>query len=58
VSRTRNAFQRAKGKVRVVAGRLTGRRRTVIRGRVDQAKADLKDGVEDLKNLGRQVKGS
>jgi len=54
--RIRNALQRLVGKLRVIAGRLSGRRRTTMRGLADQRKADLKDDVESVKDVGRKTR--
>jgi uncharacterized protein YjbJ (UPF0337 family) len=56
--RTSIRAQDAKGRVKEAAGTITGNRALKNKGKVDQAKAGLKNAGEDLKDAGRKVKGA
>ncbi|MEU9079489.1 CsbD family protein [Kitasatospora sp. NPDC004745] len=49
----RNAADKAKGKVKEVTGRATGDRSIEAKGRAEQAKSDLKQAAEKIKDAGR-----
>jgi uncharacterized protein YjbJ (UPF0337 family) len=53
-----NAAQGARGKVKQVAGALTGNRKTEMKGRRQQVRADLKNAGQQVKGSGRKVKDS
>jgi uncharacterized protein YjbJ (UPF0337 family) len=42
--------------MKVAAGRMGGRRRTMVRGRADQAKADLRDDTENVRQDAKDVR--
>lgn len=48
--KARNKVQNLGGKAKEAAGRLTGDRDTEDRGRADQAKSNLKDAGEKIKD--------
>jgi len=48
--KARNKVQNLGGKAKEAAGRLTGDRETEDRGRADQAKSNLKDAGEKIKD--------
>jgi len=50
--RARNAVENAKGKVKEAAGHATDDDELVAKGKADQAKAHVKDAVEDVKDAG------
>jgi uncharacterized protein YjbJ (UPF0337 family) len=54
--RIKNASRRTIGRMKVAAGRIGGRRRTMIRGRADQAKADLRDDTENVRQDAKDVR--
>jgi uncharacterized protein YjbJ (UPF0337 family) len=58
MNRARNALQRARGIAKTTAGRITGRRRTMMQGRVERAKADVKDDLLDAKKSVRRPRRS
>ncbi|MFJ9608467.1 CsbD family protein [Kitasatospora sp. NPDC101176] len=49
----RNAADKAKGKVKEVTGRATGDRSIEAKGHAEQAKSDLKQAAEKIKDAGR-----
>lgn len=48
--KAKNSAQRAKGKVKEVAGKVTGDRALKAEGKADQMKADLKQAGEKVKD--------
>jgi uncharacterized protein YjbJ (UPF0337 family) len=54
VDKSRNAAQRAKGKVKETAGKTTGNERLRRQGKADQAKAKLKQTGEKVKDALRK----
>jgi uncharacterized protein YjbJ (UPF0337 family) len=54
VDKSRNAAQRAKGKVKETAGKTTGNERLRRQGKADQAKAKLYQTVEKVKDALRK----
>jgi uncharacterized protein YjbJ (UPF0337 family) len=56
VDKMKNAMQGARGKAKQVAGSATGHRRTEMKGRRQQVRADLKDVGEQTKDVGRKTK--
>lgn len=58
MNRAKNTLQRASGRAKELTGRLTGKRRTTLRGRLTQGKADVKDDALDAKKSARKLKRS
>jgi uncharacterized protein YjbJ (UPF0337 family) len=56
--KVRNAAQYAGGKVKQVAGGVSGRPRTEAKGRRKQVGADLKNAGEQVKDAGGKAKDS
>jgi len=54
VDKSKNATQRAKGKVKEAAGKATGNERLRRRGKTDQAKAKVKQTGEKVKDALRK----
>ena len=54
--RASNAAQDTKGRVKEAAGNITGNDDLKNKGKVDQAKAELKNAGEDLKDAAGKVK--
>ena len=54
--RASNRAQDVKGRVKEAAGRITGNRRLKNKGKTDQAKAEMKNSGEDLKDAAHKVK--
>ncbi|MGO9857639.1 MAG: CsbD family protein [Acidimicrobiales bacterium] len=54
--RASNAAQDTKGRVKEAAGSITGNDDLKNKGKVDQAKAELKNAGEDLKDAAGKVK--
>ena len=52
--RAKNALENAEGKVKEAAGRATDDDTLVAEGKVDQAKAKVKDAAEDVKDTFRR----
>ncbi len=52
--RAKNALENAEGKVKEAAGRATDDDKLVAEGKVDQAKAKVKDAAEDVKDTFRR----
>lgn len=50
VDRMKNAIEDVEGKAKETLGRATGDRSTENEGRADQAKSDLKNAGEDVKD--------
>jgi uncharacterized protein YjbJ (UPF0337 family) len=51
----KNAAERAKGKVKELIGRVTGNRSLEAEGKGDQAKGDLKQAGEHLKDAAKDT---
>ncbi|MDY0816706.1 CsbD family protein [Kitasatospora purpeofusca] len=49
----RNMAEKARGKAEEAAGRVTGNRRVEAEGRGTQAKSDLKQAAEKIKDVGK-----
>jgi uncharacterized protein YjbJ (UPF0337 family) len=54
VDKTKNAAQRAKGKLKVVAGRATGNERLRRQGKADQLKRKVKQTGERVEDARRK----
>jgi uncharacterized protein YjbJ (UPF0337 family) len=54
VDNSKNATQRARGKVKEAAGKATGNERLRRRGKIDQAKAKVKQTAEKIKDALRK----
>jgi uncharacterized protein YjbJ (UPF0337 family) len=54
--RASNRVQDAKGRVKEAVGSITGNRDLKNKGKTDQAKAELKNSGEDLKDAAQKVK--
>ncbi|MEV6974407.1 CsbD family protein [Kitasatospora sp. NPDC093806] len=49
----RNMAEKARGKVKETVGRSTGDRPMEVKGKVEQAKSDLKQAGEKIKDAGK-----
>lgn len=50
--KAKNIVENAKGKVKETAGHVTDDDKLVAKGKAEQAKAHVKDAVEDVKDAG------
>ena len=55
MDKVKNAAERAKGKVKELIGRVTGNRSLEAEGKGDQAKGDLKQAGEHLKDAAKDT---
>jgi uncharacterized protein YjbJ (UPF0337 family) len=56
IDKIKNRMQAARGKAKQVGGATTGHRRTEMKGRRQQVRADLKDVGEQAKDVGGKTK--